>query len=83
MVMRLLMMQRLLRELEVLIEADVPEAQRLMERGEDWEWHKVTARLEKIVELQSLVRGALVIEVGEPAFGMDHGPIGGEHGEEG
>lgn len=82
MVNRLLTMQRLLRELQTLIEADVPEAQRLMEQGKDWEWHKVTARLEKVVELESLVRGALVIEVGEPAFGMAEGPIGGIHDAE-
>lgn len=82
MVNRLLTMQRLLRELQTLIEADVPEAQRLMEQGKDWEWHKVTARLEKVVELESLVRGALVIEVGEPAFGMVEGPIGGIHDAE-
>lgn len=63
--------QRLLRELEVMIDAQMPEAQRKMDKGDDWDFLKVTAQLEKITEIEGLVRDLLVIELGEPDFGMN------------
>lgn len=81
MVDRWLDVQRLAAELARLIGADMPEAQRLMEQGQDWQWHRVTSILEKVAEIEALARGAVAIETGNPSFGMAEGPIGGEHGE--
>ena len=63
--------QRLLRELEIMIDSQMPEAQRKMEQGDDWDFLKVTAQIEKITAIEALVRDMLVIELGEPDFGMN------------
>jgi hypothetical protein len=63
-------MRKLLAELSLMVEAGMPEAQRLMEQGQDWEWHKVVGMLEKIAALETAVADALVVETGNPDFGL-------------
>lgn len=72
MVERLFKVQESLRKLTVMVEAMMPEAQRLMEQGKDHEFHKVTAMLERIGEAESVVRDMIVVETGEPSFGQEN-----------
>ena len=69
MVDRLLHMRKLLEELSTMIEADMPEAQRRLDRGDEWQFHRVTGMLSKIGELEGIVADALVVESGNPDFG--------------
>jgi hypothetical protein len=81
---KLFEIQALLRSLGVMVDAQMPEAQRKLEKGDDWDFLRVTAQLEKITELEGLVRDLIVIELGEPDFGMNAGIYrqGVEHGGE-
>lgn len=72
MVERLFTLQETLRKLTVMVEAMMPEAQRLMEKGSDYEFYKVTAMLECIGEAEVIVRDMLVTETGEPSFGQEN-----------
>jgi hypothetical protein len=63
-------LQKVLESLTVTIDAMMPEAQRLMEQGKDHEFHKVTGMLEQIGAAESIVRDLIVVEVGDPNFGM-------------
>jgi hypothetical protein len=70
MVERLVELQKVLDKLTMMVEAMMPEAQRLMEQGKDHEWHKVTGMLEKVGEAEVLVRDMLTVETGDPDFGQ-------------
>lgn len=74
MVERLIELQKILAKLSVMVDAMMPEAQRLMEQGKDHEWHKVTGMLERIGEAETLVRDMIVVETGNPSFGMGNEP---------
>jgi hypothetical protein len=69
MVERLIELQKILEKLTVMVDAMMPEAQRLMEQGKDHEWHKVTGMLERIGEAEAIVRDMIVVETGDPDFG--------------
>lgn len=66
---RLFQMQHTLRALTTMIEAMMPEAQRLLDKGEEFEFHKVTGMLKRAAELETLIADAIVVETGNPNFG--------------
>lgn len=89
---KLLKLQKVLEKVVVLVSARMPEAQRLMEKGEDMQWHEVTSTLERLHEALVIVRDLIVLESGNPDFGVGAGltlievfereeRAGGSHGE--
>jgi len=69
-------LQKILEDLQVQIDAQMPEAERLMRLGKDHEFLRVTGLLTKLANAQEIVADLIVVEFGEPSFGM-----GGEHAE--
>lgn len=67
---RMMRMQKLLRDLTVMIEAEMPKAQAAMEKGEDWDFDRVTAELRKCAELDTELLEAIALETGDPSFGL-------------
>jgi len=70
MVERLLSMRELVAALVLTVEAEMPKAQRRMEQGDDWLFEKVTGQLRLLASLDSLLADVLVVETGNPDFGM-------------
>lgn len=66
---KLFELRKLLGELTLLIDAQMPEAQRLMELGKDHEFLKVTSQLKKVAEAEDILADLITVEVGEPSFG--------------
>lgn len=69
MLTQLFKLQKTLDKLVVLTGARMPEAQRLMEKGDDLLFHDVTSVLEHLTVAQVLVRDMIVVESGSPDFG--------------
>lgn len=63
-------LQNILEELRVQIDAQMPEAERLMRQGKDHEFLRVTGLLTKLCAAQGLVADLIVVEFGEPSFGV-------------
>jgi hypothetical protein len=70
MVERLVEMRALLERIVVMVEAEMPEAQRRMERGDDWQFEKVIGMLRVCADLDQMLVDALVVETGDPDFGV-------------
>ncbi len=70
---KLFKLQKALEKVVVLVSARMPEAQRLMEKGDDLQWHEVTSTLERLHEALVIVRDLIVLESGNPDFGVGAG----------
>ena len=70
---KLLRLQKTLDKVVVMVSARMPEAQRRMEKGDDLQWHEVTATLERLHEALVIVRDLIVLESGNPDFGVGAG----------
>lgn len=67
---KLFTLRKILAELTLLIDAQMPEAERLMLQGKDHEFLRVTSQLRKIAEAEEILGDLITVEVGEPSFGM-------------
>lgn len=83
MIERLTKMRKLLEDLRTMVEADMPEAQRKMLKGDDLPFDRVVTMLMKVGEMEQEVADALVVETGNPDFGTGQtiGDWAGPRGE--
>lgn len=59
--------------LRMMIEAEMPEAQRKMERGEDYDFDRVTTMLRVCAEIDQALFMLEVTQTGNPTFGLREG----------
>jgi hypothetical protein len=70
MLRNILKIQKLLGDLTVLIDAQMPEAQRKLDRGEEWDFDRVTAQLRKCAAIETALVELIAVETGNPSFGL-------------
>ena len=70
MIQSILEARALVTKLRVMVEAEMPEAQRKMERGEDYDFDRVTAMLRVCVAIDELLFAMEIAQTGNPSFGL-------------